>query len=164
MYFLHFLDIGNNQKGLIESNVLNNLKAFKPKINLPVQCLSFHFFLFLIYPMLSFAQGSFVLNDGTPKFTCSTDEKSIAATSGIKKLTIGNANYYIGTRQITSNNQNPLIAKFTNGVLDWCCKDYETTENFHLPRVERFYRVLLLLRSATLCIFEAHSRHTCTHK
>ncbi len=62
----------------------------------------------------------------TPKFSCGMTEAAIAAT-GAARLTIGSSTYYIGTRQVTSTNQNPIVAKFTGGVLDWCREDYETT-------------------------------------
>jgi gliding motility-associated-like protein len=62
----------------------------------------------------------------TPKFTCGMTEAAIIAT-GATKLSFDGSDYYIGTKQTTPMNQDPIIAKFTAGTLDWCKDDYETT-------------------------------------
>lgn len=67
-----------------------------------------------------------VIATGTPKFSCGMTEAAIIA-AGATKLTFGGSNYYIGTRQTTAINQDPVIAKFTGGVQDWCNQAYETT-------------------------------------
>ncbi|WP_448519240.1 Ig-like domain-containing protein [Rhodoflexus sp.] len=67
-----------------------------------------------------------IVTSGAPMFNCGMSEAAIAAT-GAARLTIAGSTYYIGTRQVTSINQNPIMAKFTGGVLDWCREDYETT-------------------------------------
>jgi gliding motility-associated-like protein len=68
--------------------------------------------------------AAIVLNT-LPVFDCTMSEAAIAAT-GAPRLTIGGSNYYIGTRQASATNQNPIIIKFTGGVRDWCREDYET--------------------------------------
>lgn len=72
------------------------------------------------------AQPASIVLATVPKFDCGMTETAIAAT-GAARLTIGSSTYYIGTRQVTPTNQNPIMAKFTGGVLDWCREDYETT-------------------------------------
>ncbi|WP_161626117.1 choice-of-anchor Q domain-containing protein [Hugenholtzia roseola] len=54
-----------------------------------------------------------------------TEAQAMAA--GAATLSVGGSNYYIGTRQVSAINQNPIMLKFTGGVLDWCREDYETT-------------------------------------
>ena len=56
------------------------------------------------------------------EFNCSTPESSL---SSAEKVTIGNSTYYVGYRQVTSNNQDPIISKFTNGSQDWCKDNYD---------------------------------------
>lgn len=46
---------------------------------------------------------------------------------GVARVTQGNAAIYIGTNQVTAINQDPIVAKFTNGTQDWCITDIETT-------------------------------------
>ncbi|GAB4147207.1 MAG: hypothetical protein OHK0017_08670 [Patescibacteria group bacterium] len=60
-----------------------------------------------------------------PKFDCSTVETSIPADA--PKVTVNGSNYYIGTTQVSANNQNPVVVKFTAGSQDWCKNDYEQT-------------------------------------
>jgi hypothetical protein len=62
---------------------------------------------------------------GVHNFDCSTQESAIPAAT--PRITTGNTTYYIGTTQVTSINQNPILASFTNGVQDWCRVDYEQT-------------------------------------
>ncbi len=59
------------------------------------------------------------------KFTCKTPEKSIPSTA--PRIKLNKANIYIGSEQVSSKNQNPIIASFTNGKLNWCKNNYETT-------------------------------------
>lgn len=61
-------------------------------------------------------------------FSPGNSEAAIAATSA-QRLTIGTQNIYIGTHQISSNNQNPIIASFdsANPANNWVRTDYETT-------------------------------------
>jgi len=56
---------------------------------------------------------------------CGMTEAQIMAT-GTPSITFGGSKYYIGFRQVTSINQNPVLLKFTNGTLDWCREDYDT--------------------------------------
>lgn len=64
----------------------------------------------------------------TVKFSPSDSEIEIASQGGAT-LTIGNQNIYIGTWQISSNNQNPIMASFDaqNPANNWVRSDYETT-------------------------------------
>jgi len=45
---------------------------------------------------------------------------------GAASVSDGTRSIYIGTQQATSINQNPIVASFTNGVLDWVVNGYET--------------------------------------
>ncbi len=69
-------------------------------------------------------QPAAIVLSSLPIVDCTMSEAAIAAT-GAPRLTIGGSNYYIGTRQVTATNQNPIIIKFTGGVRDWCREDYE---------------------------------------
>ncbi len=62
------------------------------------------------------------------KFTPSDSEATIAA-KGVPSIRLGSQTIYIGTRQRTSNNQDPIIASFDseNPTNNWVRTDYETT-------------------------------------
>ena len=66
--------------------------------------------------------------DSVPKFTTANSEAQIAA-SGAASINLGTQTIYIGTNQVSSNNQNPIIASFdnTNPANNWVRTDYETT-------------------------------------
>jgi len=68
------------------------------------------------------------ISTSTVKFTPSDSEAEIANQGGAK-LTIGKQNIYIGTWQVSSNNQNPIIVSFDseNPGNNWVRTDYETT-------------------------------------
>lgn len=42
-----------------------------------------------------------------------------AQSSGAASVTVGNTTLYIGTKQVTVNNQNPIVLSYTSGVQDW---------------------------------------------
>lgn len=48
-------------------------------------------------------------------------------TAGVTSITIGSSNYYLGYRQVSADNQNPAMYKYTSGVLDWSIEDIEVT-------------------------------------
>jgi hypothetical protein len=58
--------------------------------------------------------------------SCSDTEASLIAKNATR-LTVDGSTYYIGYRQVSADNQNPVVVKFTGGVRDWCREDYETT-------------------------------------
>lgn len=62
------------------------------------------------------------------KFGGSTSVKDIIAT-GANSVTFGSQTVYIGTEQVSSNNQNPIIRSFDPDNLDnnWIRQDLETT-------------------------------------
>ena len=62
------------------------------------------------------------------KFTPSTSETELAA-SGADRITIGTQTIYIGTQQVTSINQNPIIRSVdpVNASNNWLRTDIETT-------------------------------------
>jgi hypothetical protein len=62
----------------------------------------------------------------TVLFTCNDSEATIKAKNG-PKVTIGSTTIYIGYQQVSSNNKDPRIVRFDNGVRKWCRSDYETT-------------------------------------
>lgn len=59
-------------------------------------------------------------------FTCGDSEATIKAKNGPRVIS-GSKTIYIGYRQVSSNNKNPRIILFNNGVKQWCRDDYETT-------------------------------------
>jgi hypothetical protein len=68
------------------------------------------------------------VNSSTIKFSPSDSEAAIAA-SGAARVTLGSQTIYIGTQQVTSINQNPIIASFdsSNPANNWVRTDYEMT-------------------------------------
>lgn len=68
------------------------------------------------------------INSNPIKFGPSDSEGAIAAT-GAAKITIGTRTVYIGTQQVSSINQNPIIASFdsSNPANNWTKTDYEVT-------------------------------------
>ena len=61
-------------------------------------------------------------------FTCNDTEATIKAKQG-PTVTIGATHIYIGYQQVSSNNKDPRIIRFDNGVKKWCRTDYETTND-----------------------------------
>ncbi|MBP0004242.1 MAG: hypothetical protein J7642_11085 [Cyanobacteria bacterium SBC] len=55
-----------------------------------------------------------------------TDEAAVRALGG-PSVTVGDTTIYIGYQQVSSNNQDPRLVSFTNGVQDWYRTDYEVT-------------------------------------
>lgn len=72
------------------------------------------------------AISTFGINNTTQKFTSSTPESTLI-NNGVARVSNDNTNIYIGTNQVTSTNQDPIITSFTNGVRDWVTTDIETT-------------------------------------
>jgi RTX calcium-binding nonapeptide repeat (4 copies) len=68
------------------------------------------------------------ISSSTIKFG-SGDSQSAIASSGAAKITIGTQTIYIGTQQVTSTNQNPIIASFdsSNSSNNWVKTNYEMT-------------------------------------
>jgi hypothetical protein len=62
------------------------------------------------------------------KFTASANEATIAATAAAR-IKLGSQTLYIGTNQVSSLNQDPIIASFdaSNPSNNWVRTDYETT-------------------------------------
>ncbi len=52
---------------------------------------------------------------------------SEAELSSVLKVDDGTTSFYIGYQQVSSNNQNPILAKFENGQQVWVKTDYELT-------------------------------------
>jgi RTX calcium-binding nonapeptide repeat (4 copies) len=50
-----------------------------------------------------------------------------AAGRAANRITAGATTLYIGLNQVSSNNQDPWVASFTNGRLNWYRSDYEIT-------------------------------------
>lgn len=72
--------------------------------------------------------GQSSVNSKTVKFSGSDGEAAIAS-SGAAKVTIGSQTIYIGSQQVSSINQNPIIASFDskNPSNNWVKTNYETT-------------------------------------
>ena len=58
------------------------------------------------------------LNSTTVKFNAGTSEANLIDL-GAAKVSFGNTTVYIGTNQVSSNNQDPIVTSFTNGLRDW---------------------------------------------
>ena len=58
------------------------------------------------------------LNSTTVKFNAGTSEANLIDL-GAAKVSFGNTTVYIGTNQVSSNNQDPIVTSFTNGIRDW---------------------------------------------
>ncbi len=45
---------------------------------------------------------------------------------GAARVSDGSRSFYIGTQQVSQSNQNPIVASFTDGALDWVVNSFET--------------------------------------
>ncbi|WP_392534828.1 hypothetical protein [Nostoc sp. C117] len=61
-------------------------------------------------------------------FTCNDTETTIKNKNG-PKVSFGQTTIYIGYQQTSSQNKDPRIVLFNNGVKKWCRSDYETTND-----------------------------------
>ncbi|MEO0803023.1 MAG: hypothetical protein AAFY57_12190 [Cyanobacteria bacterium J06642_2] len=59
-------------------------------------------------------------------FSCADSEASIRVRNG-PRVTFDRTSIYIGYQQVSSNNQDPRLARFDNGRQTWCRDDYEVT-------------------------------------
>ncbi|GAB4433102.1 MAG: hypothetical protein OHK0035_16860 [Cyanobacteria bacterium J069] len=59
-------------------------------------------------------------------FSC-RDSESVVRQKGGPVVTIGRSRIYIGYRQVSANNKNPIVVRFNRGQRAWCRSDYETT-------------------------------------
>jgi hypothetical protein len=68
------------------------------------------------------------VNTSTIKFSANDSEAAIAAT-GAARIQLGTQTIYIGTQQVSSTNQNPIIASFdsSNPANRWVQTGYEVT-------------------------------------
>lgn len=73
---------------------------------------------------ISFIPISSAVSDAVVKFQPAATEAELQA-SGAQQITIGDQRIYIGTNQVSGNNQNPIIASF--GSQTWVGTDYEIT-------------------------------------
>ena len=80
-------------------------------------------------PQPNIAAGfSSAISQNVAKFNPGSSESEIAA-SGAQKVQIGSQTIYIGTQQVSSINQNPIIRSFdpNNPANNWTRTDYEAT-------------------------------------
>ncbi|OHX63928.1 hypothetical protein [Flammeovirga pacifica] len=56
------------------------------------------------------------------------DERNLL-DQGITSIRHGGTSYYIGYQQVSSNNQNPILSRYDNGILTWSRTDYETSDD-----------------------------------
>ncbi|MEB3213430.1 MAG: hypothetical protein VKL39_18930, partial [Leptolyngbyaceae bacterium] len=84
----------------------------------------------LIDPGIDVVPGSVssFVNSGVRFSSSSPSEADVAALGG-STITVGSRTFYIGYRQVSSNNQNPIIVSFDsqNPGNDWARTDYEVT-------------------------------------
>jgi hypothetical protein len=78
----------------------------------------------LLSPLTLYADSAF--NSTVVKFTC-MDSEQVLVSRGAAVVGQGETRIYIGTHQVSSNNQNPIIVRFSNGVQEWCINEYETS-------------------------------------
>jgi hypothetical protein len=60
------------------------------------------------------------------EFSCQDSESAVRQKGG-PVVTIGRSRIYIGYRQVSSTNKNPIVVRFNRGQRAWCRTDYETT-------------------------------------
>ncbi|MEM6530554.1 MAG: dockerin type I domain-containing protein [Chloroflexota bacterium] len=60
------------------------------------------------------------------QFSCSSSRTSVE-NSGAASTTSGVLTLFIGYRQVSSNNQNPIMAAFNGNTQAWCRTDYDTS-------------------------------------
>ncbi|WP_316789778.1 hypothetical protein [Thermoleptolyngbya oregonensis] len=60
------------------------------------------------------------------EFSCQ-DSESVVRQKGGPVVTIGRSRIYIGYRQVSANNKNPIVVRFNRGQRAWCRADYEIT-------------------------------------
>ncbi len=65
------------------------------------------------------------LNANVVKFGTNTPEADLK-NAGVASITFGNTTIYIGTNQVSANDQNPIVTSFTNGIRDWV-QSYDTS-------------------------------------
>jgi len=58
------------------------------------------------------------LNSEVIKFNPGTSETTLIDL-GVASVSFGDTTIYIGTNQVSANNQDPIVASFTNGIQDW---------------------------------------------
>jgi hypothetical protein len=58
--------------------------------------------------------------------SCSADFNTFSANAAAS-VTQGSSTIFAAYRQVSGNNQDPVIARFTSGTQDWCNDGYETT-------------------------------------
>ena len=58
------------------------------------------------------------------KFGCDQTEAEVALVGG-PRVTVGGTTIYIGTRQVSSSNQDPRLVRFDDGEQTWCRRDIE---------------------------------------
>lgn len=59
-------------------------------------------------------------------FAC-TDSEADLIDRSVTSAGVNGKTIYVGYQQVSANNQNPIVARFDNGVQVWCRTDYETT-------------------------------------
>lgn len=58
---------------------------------------------------------NFGINNSVVKFK-PTDDENILIANNVAVVNAGDTNIYIGTNQVSSNNQDPILTSFTNGL------------------------------------------------
>jgi len=61
-------------------------------------------------------------------FGCNTSFQQLLSSQATR-IQVGNDYYFIGYRQVSPLNKDPILVKFTNGLQQWCRSDYETTND-----------------------------------
>jgi hypothetical protein len=71
--------------------------------------------------------GSVIVSPSQAKvISCGQSEAALLAAN-VPYLSLAGSRYFFGYRQTSADNQDPVVAKFTNGVQNWCRQDYEIT-------------------------------------
>jgi hypothetical protein len=93
------------------------LGLFSPILGLTIATLTIGTTLI---PLPSIALTASSINPGNLKVNLSeTFTEAQAQTSGAARVTVGNTTIYIGTKQVSANDQNPIVLSYTSGIQDW---------------------------------------------
>jgi hypothetical protein len=113
--------INSNNFNLITCSVMSKITSLKSLVPLTVALIAS-----VATAQTAIAVSVFGINNNVKKFTA-TDTETTLINNGVAVVTSNNTNIYIGTNQVSSNNQNPILTSFTNGVRDWVTTDIENT-------------------------------------
>lgn len=63
---------------------------------------------------------------------CRSSADTLPSWAGVTHITIGETTFFIGSQQVSNNNQNPIFARLDGDDLTYVRTDYETTDDDRL--------------------------------